>query len=107
VVYKAIDKTDGEIVAIKHVRFRSDHLTLPSLTLSDRSRVQRRRHPGNSTGDFGPGYLRQRLRYTIQSQFPKGPQVMDCDGIPRGWLLFGFGMISVGSFVHVPADHLS
>lgn len=37
----------------------------PRLLHLDRLRVQRRRYPGNPARDFCPGYLRQRIRYTI------------------------------------------
>lgn len=62
---------------------------LTAFAITDRSRVERRRHPGNTAGDFRPGYLRQCIRYTVQSKLPEGPQAMDCDGIPGRRVLSG------------------
>lgn len=68
------------------------------LTTTDRSRVERRRYPGDSAGDLGPGDVREPVCDAVQGELPAWTQVMDCDGVSGGRVVFGFGNCSLYGF---------
>jgi serine/threonine protein kinase len=105
VVYKAVEKASGDLVAIKHVRLPLP-LTLIDLCLygthpppqwlttnsTDRPRRQRRRHSRDSARDRSLEHMLERARNKIQGQFRAWHKTMDRHGIPRRRLVFGSGM---------------
>lgn len=97
VVYKAVEKTTGDLVAIKHVRLplplvvpRQKHWLTTNST--DRPRRQRRRHSRDSTRDRSSKHMLERTRNAIQGQLRARHQTMDCYGIPWWRLVLGSGM---------------
>jgi hypothetical protein len=80
-VYKAIERSTGETVAIKHVGARAAHFTANMLTCIDRSRRQQRRarrHPGRNRA---AQYLSQPVHHRIQDQLRQRRQAMDRHGV--------------------------
>jgi len=58
VVYKAIERSTGQIVAIKHVSFSIPCVNRPPKSSLDRSRIQRGRYTGNTARDISPKHMR-------------------------------------------------
>lgn len=100
VVYKAVEKATGDLVAIKHVclpphPYAKDLST--NAIATDRSRRQRRRHSRNPTRDRALEHMFQRTRYKIQGQLRARRQTMDRYGIPWWRLVSGPGMSTSSS----------
>ena len=93
VVYKAIEKSTGEIVAVKHV---STGEQCPRCSQTDkpqgRSRSLRGRHYRHPGRDSCSWFLRQRVCHSIQDSIFARTKVVDSYGVFGRRILSRFGM---------------
>ena len=93
VVYKAIEKSTGEIVAVKHVSpMKQCFARSQTDKFQGRSRSLRGRHHRYPSRDSSSWLLRQRVCHSIQDSIFARTKAVDSHGISGRWLLSRSGI---------------